>query len=166
MRATFDASFGRSIAIRLSERSVDAETNQDRYPQGVRCCVPPQSRLAAVAPCRLVVSSARGPGDPTGPRGHCSLEALPVAAYKKRRNDLGPIWFSSMKAAFFSFRPVDGHGDQPGRHPLFSTTTDTTASPRWRLSVFQSSASAWVYISGFSRTTSKRCMWPGFSAHS
>jgi hypothetical protein len=68
------------------------------------------------------------------------LEALPVAAYKKRRNDLGPIWFSSMKAAFFSFRPADGHGHRQGRHLSFNTTIDTTASPLWRPSVSQPSA--------------------------
>ena len=103
MLPTLEASSGRGIGIRLSERSVDAETNQNRYPQGVRCCLPPQSRLAAVATRGLVMSSARAPSDPTGLRGHCSWEALQVAAYKKRRNDLGPIWFSSMRAAFFSF---------------------------------------------------------------
>ena len=128
MLRTVSDSSGRSIGIRLSQRSVDAETNPDRYPQGIRCCIPSQSRLATVTTRGLVLSSTRASSDPTGPRGHCSLEALQVATYKKRRNALGPICCSSMKAAFFSSRPADGHGHRPGRHRFSITTTDTTAS--------------------------------------
>jgi hypothetical protein len=166
MPATSEASHGRGLGIRLSERPLDTETNQCGHPQGVRCCVPPQSCLAAAATCGLVVSSARATSDPTEPRGHCSMEALQVAAYKKRSNKLGPIWFSSMKAAFLSFRPADGRGDRKGRHPLFTTTTDTTASPLWPPSVCRLSASTWVCICGSNRTTFMRPMWPRFSVHS
>jgi hypothetical protein len=164
--ATLRSSSGRSIGLRLSERSVDAQTNPDRYPQGIRCCIPSQSRLATVATCRLVVSSSRASSDPTRRRGHCSLEALQVAAYKKTRNNLGPICCSSMKAASFSFRHVDGHGHQLGRHRSSITTTGTTASPPWRPSVYQPYANTWVYTSGSSRTTFRQPMWPRFSVHS
>lgn len=166
MPATLTASSGRSTGIRLSKRSVDPETNPDRYPQGIRCCIPSQSRLASVATCRVVVPSTRASSDPTGPRGHCSLEALQVAAYKKTRKDLGPICCFSMKAAFFSFRTADGHGHRPDRRRSFVTTTDTTASPPWQPSVCRPYANTWVCISGSSRTTFRRPMWLRFSAHS
>src|SRR3989304_10083278 len=157
---------GRSLGLWFSQRAVDAEADSAGDPQRVRYCIPPQPPMAAVAPRGLVLPGTRAPSDPAERRGHCPLEALQMAAYKKRRNDLGPTWFSSMKAAFCSFRPADGRGGRQGRPLSFITTTGTTVFPPWPPSVSRPSANTWGCISGSSSTTFNRPMWPRLSRHS
>ena len=96
--ATWGASSGRGIGLRLSERSVDGETNHRRHSQGIRCCLSSPACRATAAMYRVVLSSAPAPRHPTRRRGHCSQRSLfaeaivqgkryPWPPRNKRRND-------------------------------------------------------------------------------
>ncbi len=151
--------------LRLSQRSVDPETHCLGDSQGVRRGVSSKPRLASPPPDGLVLSSSGTARHPTRREGHRALEAVQVAAYKKTRNDLGPTWPSSMKAASCSSRRAAGLGGHRDRPLSSATATNTTASRRWLRSpspLFEN-ASGSMFAS--SRTTSRPFMWPSFSGN-
>ena len=142
------------------QRSVDLETDRRGNSQRIRDHLSSESPLATSAPRGLVLSGAGASSRPARRSSHRSLETLPVASYKKRRDDLGPIWFVLMKAAFFSFPVVGERGGRRGRRPSCGTTTNTTAFPLWRPSGCRPFANVWDCIFASSRGTSVRSMSP------
>lgn len=66
----------------------------------------------------------------TGRRGNCPLEAIPMAAYKKTRQNMVPTWYFSMKAAFCSSPRSDEPGLPRGKRPACITTINAIGSPQ------------------------------------
>ena len=87
----------------------------------VRRSISSQPRVETPRRLGVELSKARA-ANFTKRRGRdCSLEAVPLAPYKKTPTDVGAIWSSLMSRAFCSFRPLRGPGPRKGR-PLFFTT--------------------------------------------
>lgn len=57
------------------------------------------------------------------------LETVPMASYKKTRNNVGSIWPFLMKAAFCSYPQSDVHGLRRERHRSFITSINRTGYP-------------------------------------
>ena len=75
-----------------------------------------------------------------------------MAAYKKRPNDLGPRWFSSMKAAFCLFPASAGHGrPRAGRLCCDARDIGTRYRP-FRRSACRPDAGAWRSTRGSTAT--------------
>ena len=150
----------RGLGLWLPQRTVDSEAHRPGDPPGVWGPLSPQPCLAGVTAVALVLPSARTPARAAGRGSRGTLEAIQVAAYKKRRENLGPIWPSLMKAAFCSFPRAGGRGGRKLILPRFPTATSTTASRPWRCSRSVRCASASGCTLTFSRTTSKPRMSP------
>ena len=152
--------FTGGLGVRFCQRSVDPEAYRQGDSQRVRRKVSPQPCLASAARVQLVLPGSRAPSAATRRKGHRPLEAVSLAAYKKRRYDLGPIWPFSMKVAFCSSRPAGGLGGHAGRLPSFAIATNTTAFRPWLPLPSRRSASIWGFTSASNRTTSKVSTWP------
>ena len=160
MSAVAGTAAERGHGLRLSQRTVDAETHRPGGPPGVRRPVSSQPCVAGVAGVALVLPGARTPARAAGRGSDRTLEAIQVAAYKKTPANLGPIWRSLMKAAFCSFRRADGRGARKVRPPRFPTAISTTASRPWRSLRSARSAGALACTPDSNRTTSRPCTWP------
>lgn len=122
--------------MRLYHGPLDPKTRgaSDRgavwHPLPLQPHVAPPSRIGLEHP---EAGQAR-PG--TGREGHRPLEALRLAAYKKRPNSLGPTWSFSTKAAFFWPRPSGEPGlPGAGRRSCAAQATGPRSRPS-RLSRF------------------------------
>ena len=90
----------------------------------VRRSISPQPRVETPSKPGVELSEARA-ASLTKKRGRdCSLEAVPLAPYKKTPTDVGPIWSSLMNRAFCSFRTLLGLGLRKGRRPFFTIFTN------------------------------------------
>jgi hypothetical protein len=132
MPATVGLVAERGGCQRLSQRTVDVGSHRRGDRAGVRGLLSPQSCMAAASSTLLVLSSAGMAGHAARRGRHRPLEALPVAAYKKTPDDLGPIWPSWMRAASCSLPRAGEPGGRRASRRWSSTTTNTTASRRWR----------------------------------
>ena len=146
------------------QRAMDAQAYSPRDQARIQRSSSSFSCLENTAPRRLELSGARAPCDPKGRRSHRTLEALQVACYKKKPEDLVPTSFSSMKAAFCSFRRDVEHGDFKAKRPSSVTAISTKRSRHWRRSPFRPNANTSVCTLVFSRTISRHSMWPTFFA--
>ena len=133
----------------LSDRSLDL-TAGGRGDQGAfRGGLSPLPRLEASIKPGMELSETGAPGTPKGRRINRSLEALPLAPYKKKPKDLGPIWSSWMNLAFCSFPISPAPGPRKGKHPFCTISTSSTGflrSALWRCLLNED---AWPYISSF-----------------
>ena len=92
----------RGRCLRLPQRTMDVGSHRRGDCAGVRCILSSQSCMAAASSTLLVLPGSGVAGHAARRGRHRPLEALPLAAYKKRLANLGPIWPSWMKAAFCS----------------------------------------------------------------
>lgn len=117
----------------ILHRRVDAEAHRGTDPQAFRRTLPSRACLEVVAGRSGVeLPKARAAGERTRRRWHRALEALQVAAYKKRHTDLVPIWPFWMKAASCSFPTSARRGHRGDEHHGSVIATDTTASRPFR----------------------------------
>jgi len=133
--AADEASSGRSLGLRPSDRPVDLEADRPVDPQAVSHSVPPQPCLAVTSRHGVELSETGAPGSATGRRGDRPLEAVPLAAYKKTPSDVAPIWSSSMNPVSCSSPTWPAPGRPKGKRLSFTIATNRTASRRsapWR----------------------------------
>jgi hypothetical protein len=89
MPATVGLVAERGGCQRLSQRTVDVGSHRRGDRAGVRGLLSPQSCLATAASTLLELPSPGMAGPAARRGGHRPLEAHPLAAYKKTREDLG-----------------------------------------------------------------------------
>ena len=119
----------RSFGRRLSDRHVDATACGRSDRPSIWHSVPSFPYLEAARKHGVELPEAGTPCPATGRRENSPLEAVPMASYKKTRNNVGPIWSFLMKAAFCSSRPSDGRGLQKGKRRIFIISTNMTGYP-------------------------------------
>lgn len=85
---------------RLSDRPVDLEPDSQSDRPGVRGPISSLPRLEAPGKPGMELSETRASSFAKEGRRNCPLEAVPLAPYKKKPKDLGPIWSSSMNPGF------------------------------------------------------------------
>ena len=143
--ATFDGSAGRGV----SDRPLDPETDRPSHPQVLWHPVSSQSCVAVASGDRMELPETRASGFTKERKRDCSLEGLPVAPYKKKRKDLGPIWSSSMNLASCSFPISVVHGLREGKPRSSITSTSRTGFPPSMRCRCRRSGDAWRSTSGF-----------------
>lgn len=108
---TVAASAGsRTFGGRVLHRSVDAEADRPDDSAALSCTVRDLPGLANPAQPGVELPEAGASGPPTQRRRHCSLEALRLAAYKKRPSAWRLTWRSSTRVDSRSRRPLGGRG--------------------------------------------------------
>lgn len=133
----------------LSNRSMDLKADSQNDRPEVWGSVPPLPRLEASGKFGMELSETRAPGVAKERRKNCPLEALPLAPYKKKPKNLGPIWPSLMNPVFCLFltSPEPGH---PGVRPLsfiiFISRTEFPPSVRSR---YPRKEGVWPFTFGF-----------------
>lgn len=81
-------------------------------------------------------------------RGNCPLETIPMAAYKKTRQNMAPIWYFLMKAAFCSSPRSDELGLPRGTRPVCITSINEIGYPQSAHSQCRRKGNESLYISG------------------
>jgi len=153
----------RSAGLRVSDRPLDLETNCPNHSQALWRPVSPQSCVAVASENGMELPEARTPGFAKEREGDRPLEGLPMAPYKKRPKDLGPIWSSSMSLASCSFPTFVVRGLPRGKPRYFITFTNRTGSPRSMLCRYRRNGNVWRFISGFGDATLTAWMFGLFS---
>jgi hypothetical protein len=127
----------------VSDRFMDFKPGGQSDPPTVRGSLSSQPRVET--PRRLGVElSEAGATCFTKRRGRDrSLEAVPLAAYKKTPTDMGPIWSSLMNRAFCSFRTLLGPGPRKGRLPFSTTFTNRIVSRPSMLWPYRRKGNVW-----------------------
>lgn len=102
----------------IPHRFVDPKAYCRGDREKVRCRVSSQSSLALSNGTGLELPEARKAGQRVRREGDTALETLRMAAYKKTRIGLAPIWYFLTKAASFWF-PISGaHGRRGVKLPI------------------------------------------------
>lgn len=125
----------RSARRRLSDGSLDAQTRGKSDQPPVRHPVSSIPCVEAFGKSGVELPKARTPRPAAGRSGNCPLEAVSMAAYKKTRQNMEPIWYFSMKAAFCSSLPLGEPGLPRVKRPACITTISETGylpSAHWR----------------------------------
>ena len=140
---------------RLSDRPMDFEPDSQSDRPGVWGSISPLPRLEASIKLGMELSETRASSIAKERRRDCPLEALPLAPYKKKPKDLGPIWSSSMNPGFclFLMSLVPGH---PRGRPL-SFTISISKTEFLPSVVFRCppKEGAWPFIFGFAHAISQ-----------
>lgn len=119
---------------RLSDGFVDPKPDSQSDRPAVRRSIPSQPCVEAPRRLGLELSETGATSFTKERRRDRSLEAVPLAAYKKTPTDVGPIWSSSMSRAFCSFPTLLAPGPRRGKRPFFTTFTNKIVfrpSMRW-----------------------------------
>lgn len=143
---------------RLSDRPMDLKAGSQSNRPRVWGSISPLPRLEAPDKPEVELSETRAPSVGKGRRRNCSLEALPLAPYKKKPKDLGPIWFSSMNLGFclFPMSPVLGHPKgRPLSFIISISKTEFLPSVVFRCPLKEG---AWPFIFGFAHAISQDWM--------
>ena len=143
-QAAAERSFGR----RLSDRYVDLTACGQSDRPSIWHSVSSFTCLEAPRKHRVELPEAGTPSHTTGRRENSPLETVPMASYKKTRNNVGPIWPFLMKAAFFSFQPFGEPGLQRGKRRSFITSTNGIGCPPLAPLRYPRKESASLCISG------------------
>lgn len=136
-------SCSRGAELRLLIGSVDPEARGRRDPRTFRGALSSQSHVALPSGLGMEQPEANEAGPGTGREGHRALEALHLAAYKKRPNATDPIWSFSTKAGSSCFLASSAPGLPEARR---RSCVARDAGPKYlpsRRSRFPRSASAW-----------------------
>jgi hypothetical protein len=120
-----DSSKG-TIGLRLSDRPLDFKAHRRTNKKTVWHTLSSQSRLESLGRDGMELPEAGTPRAPKERRRNRSLEALSVAAYKKRPKSLAPTSYSWMKAAFCLFPILPVRGPQKDKRLSFATSIDKT----------------------------------------
>ncbi len=111
-KADIDTNFAERASFAwVPYRPVDPKAHRRGNREKIRYRVSSQSSLAFSDGSRLELPEARKASPRARREGHTALETLRMAAYKKTRIRLAPIWYFLTKAASFWF-PIS---DVPGR---------------------------------------------------
>jgi len=140
--------FVRSAGCRVSNRPLDLETDCPNHPQAPWHPVSSESRMAAASGNGMELPETRAPGFTKERERDCTLEGLPVAPYKKKPKDLGPIWSSLMNRASCSFQISVAPGLRRGKPQSSITSTNRTGFPLSMPCRSRQNGSAWCFISG------------------
>lgn len=124
------ASFGGPPNFWPSYRSVDLEADRPVDREAISHFVPPQPCLAVTSRHGVELPEARTPSSPTRRSGHCPLETISLAPYKKTLNVLAPIWSSSMNPVSCLSPTWPAPGPQKGKRPSFAISTNKIESRR------------------------------------
>jgi hypothetical protein len=132
----------------VSDRPLDLETDCPNHPQAPWHPVSSESRMAAASGNGMELPETRAPGFTKERERDCTLEGLPVAPYKKKPKDLGPIWSSLMNRASCSFQISVAPGLRRGKPQSSITSTNRTGFPLSMPCRSRQNGSAWCFISG------------------
>lgn len=124
-QAAAERSFGR----RLSDGYVDLATCIRNNRGSIRHSVPSLSCLETSRQYGVELPEAGATSPATGRRENSPLEAIPLAAYKKTRHNMGPIWYFLTKAAFCSSLRSDAHGLPREKRRFFIISTSKIGYP-------------------------------------
>lgn len=145
---------GRSADGRIRNRPLDIETHHPSHLETVSYPISSQSRLADSWATGMELSKTGTACKTKERKSHRALEARGMASHKKKPQNLVPIWFSSMKAAFCSSPMCDAHGRPKGRHRIFITGSSKTGSLPLAPSAFLLNTGTWGSTFSFARVTS------------
>ena len=120
------AALVRSVGCRVSDGPLDLETDCPNHSQAPWHPVSPQSCMEDPSGDGLELPETRAPGFTKEQQRDCTLEGLPVAPYKKKPKDLGPIWSSWMSRVSCSLQPSVAPGLRKGELRSSITSTDRT----------------------------------------
>ncbi len=143
---------------RLSNRPMDLKAGSQSDRPRVWGSISPLPRLEALDKPAVELPEARASGLTKGRRRNCPLEALPLAPYKKKPKDLGPIWSSSMSLGFCLFPMLPVPGRPKVRHPSFIIFISGTEFLLSVLSRCPRKGGASSFIFGFAHTISQGWM--------
>src|SRR5262245_5052397 len=133
----------RGTRCRVPDRIVDVGAQRHSNLERISCSLPPQCAVASLTRHGLELSEARAALVSARRGSDCTLEALPLAAYKKRQHAWGRTWFSWTKVAFCSSPTLNVlglHRDKPLTAPCGTNKGESTPSTPWPC---RPSASAW-----------------------
>src|SRR3989338_528167 len=136
-------SLAQCLGRRIRHGPLDPGTNRGGNPAALWGGLSPLPRLEAVARAGLVLPEARDQGAGERRGSDRALEALPVAAYKKKPKDLGAISSFSTRAGSSCFPTSVGPGHLKDRR-RFCVVPDT--GRRFRLSrpwLYRRTAGGW-----------------------
>ncbi len=139
----------RASGCRVSDRFMDLEPGSQSDRPTVRRSISSQPRVETPRKLGVELSEAGATSFAKRRGRDRSLEAVPLAPYKKTPTDVGPIWSSWMNRAFCSFRTLRGLGRRKGRRPFFTTFTNKIVfrpSMRWP---YRRNGNVWPSISNF-----------------
>jgi hypothetical protein len=119
----------RPAGRRLSDRPLDFETDCPDHSQAPWHPVSSQSCVEDTSEDGLELPETRAPGFTKERQRDCALEGSPVAPYKKKPKDLGPIWCSWMSRVSCSFQPSVAPGLREGELRSSITSTNRTGFP-------------------------------------
>ena len=134
---------------RLSDRPMDPNAGSQSDRPRVRGSISSLPRLEAPGKHGMELSETRAPSIAKGRRRNCPLEALPLASYKKKPKDLGPIWFSLMNPDFCLFPTSPVPGRPKARLPFFTIFISKTEFLRSVLSRCRRKKGVWPFIFDF-----------------
>ena len=154
---------GGSIGCRVSDRSLDPETDCSSDPEAIWCSVSPQPCLEVAFGDEVELSEARTSGSGEERRGDRALEAVSLAAYKKKPKNLGPIWCFLMSLVSYSFRTLSGLGRRKAKPRSSITFTNRIVFRPSVVCRFPRSENGWLFISGFGLGISRGWMFDLFS---
>jgi len=141
------APFVRSAGRRVSDRPLDVETDCPNDSQALWHPVSSKSRMADTSGDAMELPETGAPGFTKERERNCALEGLPMAPYKKKPKNLGPLWSSLMNRVSCSFQTSVAPGPQKGK-PRFSTTsTNRIGFPPSMLCRCRQNGNAWRFIS-------------------
>jgi len=152
---------GGTVAMRVFHRPMDGASCGGGDRKTFWDPVPPQPHVETPGGIGVELPEAPEAGPGTGREGHRALEALPVAAYKKRPSDLEPIWSSSTRAGSCSSLTWSEPGLRSGRHPGCRWRADGPRSLPSRPLASPPNESVWPCMHGsISTRTSGPLRWP------
>ena len=147
----------------VQHRCVDAKPHPSGNPEQIRGAVYSAQYLEDFSRIGLELPEASEARAGEGRKGHSKLETLSMAAYKKKPNDLAPIWCFLTKAAFFWFRTWSAPGRPKGRRRSCAVQAVGGRFLPSPLSVFLQSAGGWPSMrDSIAVKTSSLCRLPGF----
>ncbi len=114
-----------ATGVWISDRSLDPAAGGSGNSEGIWHSISSQPRLAVAFGDGVELPKAGTPGLTAERRRDCSLEAPPLAAYKKTQQDLAPLCSFWMKVAFCSFRRSPALGLRRGRPPIVTTSINS-----------------------------------------
>ena len=141
------AALVRPAGCRVSDRPLDLEADCPNHPQAAWNSVSPQPCVENPSGDGLELPETRTPGSTKERERNCAVEGLPVASYKKKPKDLGPIWFSWMNRAFCSFPISVAPGLRKGKLPFSITSTNKTGFPPSMPCRCRRNGNVWRFIS-------------------
>lgn len=153
----------RSAGCRVSDRPLDFEAYYPNHSQALWGSVSSQSCMAVASGNGMELPEARTPGFTEKRERGRPLEGLPVAPYKKRPKDLGPIWSSSMSLASYLFPTFVVRGLRREKPRCSITFTNRPEFLRSMPCRCRRGGNAWYFISGSGGATLMAWMFGLFS---